>query len=377
MCGPSSIPGNALGKLSHMPPEPSLECECGTDQNGFDNPSPDSTYSRTDSDLSSEVDEESPFRHLLAAVSLPPKLKWKRTKVRPQVDNAMGVERALLKLGAPNDGRCAKKLPRLSNLEGAHPRDPHFACNSTPRYQERPFNMAAEIRTYIRTLGSVLLSCHYRRLRAEVRQLGLRETDEALEFARRYFTVNVLSQAALPPSVVLADLSRAAQGAVLCPRKLCFSSDVWVPAGFNKHEHPWFGHQVAGVGKRLAIAFKDYFLAGDYTFAVGGAWRHSTSTKNHVLAGDAAADCPQPAALIVDASDQPTYITGLDSGADHSGNALLPTHVHARVNVYTHVHSHVHMHIHMSIHMSIRMLAHMSTVHTHAYGHVYAAHVYT
>ena len=118
--------------------------------------------------------------------------------------------------------------------------------------------MAVEIRTYVRTLGPFLLY-DYRRLRAEVRLLGMRETDEALEFVRRFFTVEVLSKVGLPSHINIDELSRSTQGAVLCARKLCFSSDIWTPPDFDKTRYPWFGYHLAGVGKRLALAYAQHF----------------------------------------------------------------------------------------------------------------------
>ena len=129
----------------------------------------------------------------------------------------------------------------------------------------RQFNMAAEIRTYVRTLGPFLHLHNYRRLRSEVRRLGLRETDEALEFVRRYFTVDALSRAALPDHIDLRELSLCAQGAVLCERKLCFSAEIPTPTGFSREKHPWFGYHLAGVGKRLATAFAQHFCVDPET----------------------------------------------------------------------------------------------------------------
>ena len=123
----------------------------------------------------------------------------------------------------------------------------------------RKFNLAAEIRIYVRTLGPLLHLNNYRRYRAEVRQLGLGETEEAIEFARRHFTVDALTRASLPDHVDVRELARCAQGAVLLDRKLCFSEDVPLPNGFPKDAHPWFGYRLSGVGKRLALAFAKHF----------------------------------------------------------------------------------------------------------------------
>ena len=282
----SSTDAMDLDKLpSSSPSEASLDAEeCGTRQNSFDDLVPDSTDSRADSGSSSEVEEDSPFWHLLAALPKRSKMQYvkdewscsgKSPKSPSSLDNVR-VKRPSNK----GSSRCARNVTplsdqRLAGLDG-----------------ERQFNMAAEIRTYVRTLGPFLLSSDYRRLRAEVRQLGMRETDEALEFVRRYFTIDVLSQAALPLSIDLADLSRAAQGAVLCSRKLCFSSDIWIPADFNKEEHSWFGYQVAGVGKRLAMAFAQHFLPSDTV----GCPRLQTQT-GCPAATPAAAAVPQPTRL--------------------------------------------------------------------------------
>lgn len=74
--------------------------------------------------------------------------------------------------------------------------------------------MAAEIRTYVRTLGPFLLY-DYRRLRAEVRLLGMRETDEALEFVRRFFTVEVLSKVGLPSHINIDEHNQHNRGRAL------------------------------------------------------------------------------------------------------------------------------------------------------------------
>ena len=73
------------------------------------------------------------------------------------------------------------------------------------------FNVAAEIRTFVRNLGPGLLLEKYRELRVMTKALGLQETDEALEFARRYFTAGHLCGIAKKLLVDVQELSRCAQ----------------------------------------------------------------------------------------------------------------------------------------------------------------------
>ena len=186
-------------------------------------------------------------------------------------------------------GRSARTIPPLTD---ARLLGPDFE-------PERQFNMAAEIRTYVRTLGPFLLY-DYRRLRAEVRLLGMRETDEALEFVRRFFTVEVLSKVGLPSHINIDELSRSTQGAVLCARKLCFSSDIWTPPDFDKTRYPWFGYHLAGVGERLALAYAQHFrLDGEVCTErkrLGG--RCDSSIPASPLSGMATPLLPSPSSIL-------------------------------------------------------------------------------
>ena len=118
-------------------------------------------------------------------------------------------------------------------------------------------NIAAEIRTFVRTVGPALFP-DYRTLRMQVRRLGLRETEEALEFASLYFTSQSISRhskIASFPDIDIDELARCMQGAIMCPRKRCFSAETCEPSNFSKFQDLFHSHRQPGAGKRLAAAF--------------------------------------------------------------------------------------------------------------------------
>ena len=123
--------------------------------------------------------------------------------------------------------------------------------------------MAAEIRTFVRTLGPAIFADHYRKLRAPLRQLGLSETEEALEFARQYFMPNAIMQYSELVSfskLGIEELSRCAKSAVVCSqRKHCFSEAMCEPSNFSQFGNIWRSKHQTGIGKRLAVAFIQHF----------------------------------------------------------------------------------------------------------------------
>jgi hypothetical protein len=135
----------------------------------------------------------------------------------------------------------------------------------SPPKKKQSLNMAAEIRTYVRTLGARVISS-YQKLKVQLHQSGLNETDAALEFARRHFAVENFDGSALPSNVDPAEFCRCVQGPILDrPRKYSFlAPDVcyphsWMPPGFRTSEGPWTGVHLPGVGKRLASAIIAHF----------------------------------------------------------------------------------------------------------------------
>ena len=127
--------------------------------------------------------------------------------------------------------------------------------------------MAAEIRTFVRTVGPALFP-NYRTLRMHIRRLELSETAEALEFARRYFTspsIREHSKVDSIPGIDIDELARSIQGAVLCPRRRCFSAEICEPSNFTQFRELFDSSRLAGMGKRLAVAFMQVTIWSLYT----------------------------------------------------------------------------------------------------------------
>jgi hypothetical protein len=134
-----------------------------------------------------------------------------------------------------------------------------------PPKKKISLNMAAEIRTYVRTLGARVIRS-YQKLKVQLHQAGLNETDAALEFARRHFAVESFDASALPAHIDPVEFCRCVQGPILDrPRKHSFVAPgsfyphSWMPHGFGTSEGPWTGAHLPGVGKRLASAIIAHF----------------------------------------------------------------------------------------------------------------------
>jgi hypothetical protein len=172
----------------------------------------------------------------------------------------------------------AHSKERLSTVEGADGgHSPAFSGSNnlapspvslspiSSSKKKQHLNMAAEIRTYVRTLGAHVIR-QYQKLKVELHQAGLNETDEALEFARRHFAVENFDASVLPSNVDPAEFCRCVQGPILDrPRKYSFVAPEgfyphsWMPPGFGTSEGPWTGVHLPGVGKRLASAIIAHF----------------------------------------------------------------------------------------------------------------------
>jgi hypothetical protein len=131
--------------------------------------------------------------------------------------------------------------------------------------KKQHLNMAAEIRTYVRTLGAHVIRS-YQKLKVELHQAGLNETDEALEFARRHFAVENFDASALPAHIDPVEFCRCVQGPILDRQRKhsflapdSFYPHSWMPHGFGTAEGPWTGAHLPGVGKRLASAIITHF----------------------------------------------------------------------------------------------------------------------
>ena len=128
-------------------------------------------------------------------------------------------------------------------------------------HQIRRTNAAAEIRTFVRTLGRAIYAGCYLKLREHFKHFGLMETEEALEFARQYFTPASIRKFSEYPSLIKLDveeLSRCAKGAILCARKRCFLAESCSPLN-SQFESIWDSRRQAGIGRRVAVAFIQHF----------------------------------------------------------------------------------------------------------------------
>ena len=123
----------------------------------------------------------------------------------------------------------------------------------TVRAKRKGANASAEIRVFVRNLGTVLWPDTYRSMRSAWKHLQLLETEEAVGFARANFVAEKMCGApAVPPDADVVLMSTIVQSVLNCR----FAS---LPASF-----PFDAGLRNGVGKELVIAMVQYFgLKGD------------------------------------------------------------------------------------------------------------------